>query len=116
MPDTQPSAADDVPNAWRWGREFLGQHGGGQSVTVEDRRDAQCARGGRWKASREGDRRLLAEACGGQAKRESGEQGVDNTDSDSATRSIAEEELIDLADIHCPTIIPPPGRAVQGSE
>ena len=53
---------------------------------------------------------------GGQAKRESGEQGVDNTDSDSATRSIAEEELIDLADIHCPTIIPPPGRAVQGSE
>ena len=39
-PDTQPSAADDVPNAWRWGREFLGQHGRGQSVTVEDRRDA----------------------------------------------------------------------------
>lgn len=76
-PDTQPSAADDVPNAWRWGREFLGQHGGGQSVTVEDRRDAQCARGGHWKASREGDRRPLAEACGGQAKRESGEQGVD---------------------------------------
>ena len=115
-PDTQPSAADDVPNAWRWGREFLGRHGGGQSVTVEDRRDAQCARGGHWKASRDGDRRPLAEACGGQAKRESGEQGVDNTDSDSATRSIAEEELIDLADIHCPTIIPPPGRAVQGSE
>ena len=114
--DTQPTAADDVPNAWRWGREFLGQHGGGQSVTVEDRRDAQCARGGHWKASREGDRRPLAEACGGQAKRESGEQGVDNTDSDSATRSIAEEELIDLANIHCPTIIPPPGRAVQGSE
>ena len=114
--DTQPLAADDVPSACRWGREFLGQHGRGESVTVKDRRDAQCARGGHWKASREGDRRPLAEACGGQAKRESGEQGVDNTDSDSATRSIAEEELIDLADIHCPTIIPPPGRAVQGSE
>jgi hypothetical protein len=79
-PDTQPSAADDVPNAWRWGREFLGQHGGGQSVTVEDRRDAQCARGGRRKASREGDRRPLAEARGGQAKRESGEQAIDNTE------------------------------------
>ena len=115
-PDTQPSAADDVPNAWRWGREFLGQHGGGQSVTVEERRDAQCARGGRWKASREGDRPPLAEARRGQAKRESGEQAVDNTYCDSATRSIAEEELIDLADIHRPTIIPPPGRAVQGSE
>ena len=80
MPDTQPSAADDVPNAWRWGREFLGRHGGGQSVTVEDRRDAQCARGGRRKASREGDRRPLAEARGGQAKRESGEQAIDNTE------------------------------------
>ena len=74
-------------------------------------------RGGRWKASREGDRRPLAEACGGQVKRESGEQGDDRTlILDSATRSNAEEELIELADIHCPTIIPPPGRAVQGSE
>ena len=114
--DTQPLAADDVPDTWRWGREFLGQHGRGQSVTVEDRRDAQCARGGRWKASRKDDRRPLAEARGGPAKRESGEQAVDNTDSDSVTRSIPEEELIDLADIHCPTIIPPPCRTVQRSE
>jgi hypothetical protein len=76
--DTQPPAADDVPNAWRWGREFLGQHGGGQSVTVEDRRDAQCARGGRWKAS--------AKAPALLARREAGrprgsEQAVDNNDS-----------------------------------
>ena len=35
---------------------------------------------------------------------------------DSATRSLAEEELIDLADIHFHTIIPSPCRTVQGSE
>ena len=54
--DTRPAAVDDAPNAWRWDREFLGQHGRGQSVTVEDRRDALVC------PLRALERRLLAEA------------------------------------------------------
>ena len=47
--DTRPAAVDDA-------REFLGQHGRGQSVTVEDRRDALVC------PLRALERRLLAEA------------------------------------------------------